>query len=140
MNRLLEYAGHHVYLAAAAVVMALIVLTYETRLRAQGLTAASSQDVIRLMNQNALVLDIRSPEAFAAGHLAGAKHASAEQLSNAADAFRKHKEKPVVLYCDSGALSASAVRSLVTQGFTKVCSLRGGIAAWRTDNLPLAKG
>jgi rhodanese-related sulfurtransferase len=128
------------YLSAAAVVMALIVLTYETRLRAHGLMAASPQDVIRLMNQNALVLDIRSPESFAAGHLSGAKHATAEQLAKAADAFRKYRDKPVVLCCDSGSLSASAVRSLTGQGFTKVCSLRGGIAAWRSDNLPLAKG
>jgi rhodanese-related sulfurtransferase len=44
------------------------------------------------------------------------------------------------VYCDSGPLAASAVRQLVAQGFTRVFSLRGGLAAWRTDNLPVAKG
>ena len=58
MERLIEYAGHHSLLAAAAVLLAAIVIAYELRVRAQSVAAASPQDVIRLMNQNALVLDI----------------------------------------------------------------------------------
>jgi rhodanese-related sulfurtransferase len=37
-------------------------------------------------------------------------------------------------------LSASAVRQLAAQGFTKAFNLRGGLAAWRTENLPLTRG
>ena len=140
MDRLLEYAGHHAFLAAAAVFMALVVIAYETRLRTQALSAASPQDVIRLMNHNALILDIRAAELFAAGHLAGARHVTPEQLTKAAESFKKHKDKPIVLYCESGPLSASAARTFMSQGFTKVCSLRGGVSAWRSDNLPLTKG
>jgi rhodanese-related sulfurtransferase len=44
------------------------------------------------------------------------------------------------VYCESGTVAPSAVRELAAQGFTKVFSLRGGLSAWRTDNLPLAKG
>jgi rhodanese-related sulfurtransferase len=140
MDRLLEYAGHHSFLAAAAVLMALVVIGYELRTRAQTFAAASPQDVIRLMNQNALVLDIRPQEAFAAGHVTGARHMPSEQLAKAAETLKKQKDKPIVVYCESGPAAASAVRELVAQGFTKVCSLRGGLSAWRTDNLPLAKG
>src|ERR1700733_2040157 len=140
MDRLLEYAGHHAFLAAAAAFMALVVISYETRLRAHSLSAASAQDVVRLMNHNALILDLRAPEFFAAGHLAGARHVTPEQLTKAAETFKKHKDKPIVLYCESGAMSASAVRTFSSQGFAKVCSLRGGVAAWRSDNLPLSKG
>ena len=140
MDRLLEYAGHHAFLAAAAAFMALVVISYETRLRAHSLSAASAQDVVRLMNHNALILDIRAPDLFAAGHLSGARHVTPEQLAKAAEAFKKYKDKPIVLYCESGSVSAAAVRSFASQGFTKVCSLRGGVAAWRSDNLPLSKG
>jgi rhodanese-related sulfurtransferase len=140
MERLIEYAGHHSFLAAAAVLMALVVIGYELRTRAQTFAAASPQDVIRLMNQNALVLDIRPQEAFAAGHVTGARHMPSEQLAKAAETLKKQKDKPIVVYCESGPAAASAVRELVAQGFTKVCSLRGGLSAWRTDNLPLAKG
>jgi len=44
------------------------------------------------------------------------------------------------VYDDTGSLSASAVRQLVAQGFTKAFNLRGGLAAWRTENLPLTRG
>jgi len=140
MERLIEYAGHHTLLAVGAVLAALIVIAYEVRERAQSVAAASPQDVIRLMNQNALVLDIRPQEAFAAGHVTGARHMPSEQIIKAGETLKKQKDKPIVVYCESGPLAASAVRQLVAQGFTKVCSLRGGLAAWRTDNLPVAKG
>jgi rhodanese-related sulfurtransferase len=140
MERLIEYAGHHTLLAAAAVVMALIVVAYEMRARAQNVAAASPQDVIRLMNQSALVLDIRPQEAFAAGHVSGARSMPSDQIATAGETLKKQKEKPIVVYDESGPLAAAAVRQLAAQGFTKVFSLRGGIAAWRTDNLPLAKG
>jgi rhodanese-related sulfurtransferase len=140
MERLIEYAGHHTLLAAAAVVMALVVAAYEMRARAQNVAAASPQDVIRLMNQSALVLDIRPQEAFASGHVTGARHMPSDQIATAGETLKKQKDKPIVVYCESGPLAASAVRQLVAQGFTKVFSLRGGLAAWRTDNLPLAKG
>jgi rhodanese-related sulfurtransferase len=140
MERFIEYAGHHTLLAAAAVLAALIVIAYELRARAQNVAAASPQDVIRLMNQNALVLDIRPQEAFAAGHVTGARHMPSDQIIKASETLKKQKDKPIVVYCDSGPLAASAVRQLVAQGFTKVFSLRGGLAAWRTDNLPVAKG
>jgi rhodanese-related sulfurtransferase len=140
MERLIEYAGHHSLLAAAAVLAAIVVIAYELRERSQNLAAASPQDVIRLMNQNALVLDIRPQEAFAAGHVSGARHMPSDQIIKASESLKKQKDKPIVVYCESGALAASAVRQLVAQGFTKVFSLRGGLAAWRTDNLPVAKG
>jgi len=139
MERLIEYAGHHSFLAAAAVLMALVVIGYELRTRAQTFAAASPQDVIRLMNQNALVLDIRPQEAFAAGHVTGARHMPSDQIAKAGETLKKQKDKPIVVYCESGPVAASAVRALAAQGFTKVFSLRGGLSAWRTDNLPLAK-
>ena len=120
--------------------MALVVIGYEMRTRAQTFAAASPQDVIRLMNQNALVLDIRPQEAFAAGHVTGARHMPSDQISKAGETLKKQKDKPIVVYCESGPVAASAVRTLAAQGFTKVFSLRGGLSAWRTDNLPLAKG
>jgi len=43
------------------------------------------------------------------------------------------------VYCDAGSVAHSAVRQLAAQGFTKAVSLRGGLSAWRADNLPVAK-
>jgi rhodanese-related sulfurtransferase len=54
--------------------------------------------------------------------------------------LKKYKEKVVVVYDDTGSLGTSAVRQLAAQGFTKAVNLRGGLAAWRTENLPLTRG
>ena len=139
MDRLIEYVTHHPLLAGAAVLALVVVLTYESRMRATAFASISSQDLIRLMNQGALVLDIRKPEEFAQGHVNGAKHLSSDQILTAGDNFKRFKEKPVVVYDDSGSLAAIAVRQLHQQGFTKAFSLRGGFAGWRAEQLPVTK-
>jgi rhodanese-related sulfurtransferase len=139
MDRLLEYCAHHPYLAALAILAAAAALGYESWLRSQNAAALAPQDAIRLMNQGATVLDLRAAEAYAAGHINGARHFEAAQIASAAESLKKYKERPLIVYCDRGLTAAAAVRTLVQQGFTKVFNLRGGIAAWRAENLPLAR-
>jgi rhodanese-related sulfurtransferase len=139
MDRLLEYISHHPWYAAGAAIAAALVIAYELRARSESFAAVSPQDVIRLMNQGALLIDLRPPEAFATGHVAGAKQMTGEQILKAADTLKKHKEKTVVVYDDTGSLGASAARQLAAQGFTKAFNLRGGLSAWRAENLPLSK-
>lgn len=139
MERFIEYVTHHPLLAGAAVLVLIIVIANEARLRATAFAAISSQELIRMMNQGALVLDIRKPEEFALGHVNGARQLPSNQILTAGDNYKRYKEKPVVVIDESGSLSAAAVRQLNTQGFTKAFSLRGGFAGWRAENLPVAK-
>jgi rhodanese-related sulfurtransferase len=139
MERLIEYVTHHPLLAGAILLALVVVVVFESRLRSKGESAISSQDLIRLMNQGALVLDIRKPAEFAAGHVNGAKQLDSDKILTAGESFKRFKEKPVVVYCDSGSLAAAAVRQLTHQGFTKAFQLRGGFAGWRSENLPIAK-
>ena len=139
MDRVLDFASHHPWLATATVVLAALVAIYEMRMRSEGLRAVSPQELIRLMNQGALVLDLRPAEQYQAGHLNGARQMNGEQILSAGDTLKKHKEKTVVVYDDSGSLGAAAVRQLSAQGFSRVFALRGGLSAWRADNLPLSR-
>jgi rhodanese-related sulfurtransferase len=92
------------------------------------------------MNQGAIVLDLRTPDLHAAGHIGGARHLPSDQILKADDVLKKHKGKPIVVYDETGSLGAAAVRQLARLGFTKAFNLRGGVAAWRAENLPLVKG
>jgi rhodanese-related sulfurtransferase len=139
MDRLLEYITHHYWYAAGAALAALLVIVYEMRARSENIAAVSPQEAVRLLNQGAFVIDLRSAEVFAAGHVSGARQMSGEQILKAAETLKKQKEKVVLVYDDNGSLGASAVRQLVAQGFTKAFNLRGGITAWRAENLPLTK-
>src|SRR6516162_10345355 len=117
MDRVLEFASHHPWLATATAVLAALVLVYEMRMRSESLRAVSPQELIRLMNQGALVLDLRPADQYEAGHLNGARQMSGEQILSAGDTLKKHKEKTVVVYDDGGTLGAAAVRQLSAQGF-----------------------
>jgi rhodanese-related sulfurtransferase len=139
MQRLLEYIGHHPYLAGAAVIAAIAVLVAEIRERLSGFAALSAMQAVRLMNQGALVLDLRAKEAFEAGHIADARNVPAAELAGSADTLKKWRERTVITYCDSGVSGAGAARTLTKLGFTKVFNLDGGLNAWIKDNMPLAQ-
>jgi rhodanese-related sulfurtransferase len=139
MEQLIQYVTHHPLLAGAAALALVVVVAFESRFRTVTVAAISSQDLIRLMNQGALVLDIRRPDEYAAGHVNGAKQLPSDQILSAGETFKRFKEKPVVVYCDSGSLAAAAVRQLKEQGFTQAFTLRGGLTAWRAENLPVSK-
>jgi rhodanese-related sulfurtransferase len=139
MQRLLEYLGHHPYLATAAVLGAAVVAFYEIRERLQAFAALSSMQAVRLMNQGALVLDLRGKELYDAGHIGEARNVPAADLESQAESLKKWRDKTVITYCDSGTSGASGARTLMKLGFTKVFNLHGGLNAWVKDNLPLAK-
>ena len=139
MQRLLEFIGHHPFLVAAAVLAALVVLVYELRARMQAFAALSATQAVGLMNQGALVIDLRGKDLFDAGHIVDARNVPAATLESQADALKKWRDKSVITYCDTGANGAGAARTLTKLGFTKVFNLHGGLNAWVKDNLPLTK-
>jgi rhodanese-related sulfurtransferase len=139
MQRLLEYLQNHPVLASVAMLLALAVLFYELRMQKQNVSGVLPQEAIRLMNQGATLFDLRDAEAFAQGHISGAKRLTADQVDNAAEQLKKYREKVVLLCCESGASASTAVRKLHAAGFTKAFNLRGGIAAWRAESLPLVR-
>jgi rhodanese-related sulfurtransferase len=139
MQRLFEYIGNHPFLAAAAALAAAAVAIYEIRERLQAFAALSAMQAVRLMNQGALVIDLRGKELYDAGHIGDARNVPAAQLEAQAESFKKWRDKAVITYCDSGVSGAGAARTLTKLGFTKVFNLQGGLNAWIKDNLPLTK-
>jgi len=126
-----------VYLVAATVIVAIIATVFELRLRARGGNGVSSNQAILLHNKGALMLDVRSAEEFAKGHIVDARNIELDKLADSVDALKKYREKPVIVYCESGVRSTQAVKLLKAKGFTSVANLQGGLSAWRQDNLPL---
>lgn len=139
MSQLLEYISHHPILVSLTAILAVLVLVFEIRQRGSGGTSVSALEAVRLINAGALALDTRDREAFEQGHLIDARHLPSAELAKAADVLKKYREKPVLVYCETGLSSAAAVRTLQSQGFTKVVNLRGGLNSWRQENLPLVK-
>jgi rhodanese-related sulfurtransferase len=139
MQRLMEFIGNHPYYALAAIAAAAAVAFYEIRERMLTFAALSAMQAVRLMNQGALVIDLRGKELYDAGHIGDARHVPAAELEAQAESLKKWRDKNVITYCDTGASAASGARILTKLGFTKVFSLQGGVNAWVKDNLPLTK-
>ena len=137
MDHLPEYLSHHLYIAVATAIVAIIAVAFELRLRTLGGSAVSVNQAIALHNKGALLLDVRSAEEFGRGHIVDARNIELEQLAGSLDALKKYREKPVIVYCEAGSRAPQAVKLLRTQGFNDVTSLQGGLVAWRQDNLPL---
>ena len=140
MDRLLEYIARHPFLVGSTAVLALAVIAYEVSRTRSGGQAVGPMDAVRLMNQGALLVDVRSREEFEGGHVLDARHLPQEEVAGAGEGLKKYRDKPVIVCCESGMRSGAAARVLKAQGFAKVVNLRGGLAAWRTENLPLVKG
>jgi len=137
MNRLFEFIQHNMLLTSAAALLAIAAVVIELRHRLSAAVAVGPSDAVRLMNSGALVIDVRASEAYAAGHIIDARHIVQSELAAQAEALKKYREKPVIVCCDSGMSSAASAGVLKTLGFTQVVNLRGGIAAWKQENLPL---
>ena len=140
MERLLEYVLRHPFLTGGTAALALALLAYEaSRARSSG-ESVGPMDAVRLINQGGVVLDVRTQAEFDSGHIRDARHLPQDQVAAGAETLKKYKDKVVVACCESGMRSGAAARVLRTQGFTKVVNLRGGLQAWRAENLPLVKG
>ena len=140
MNRFVQFSTNHPFLVAAAAILAVLVIVFEFRQRARGSFAIAPNDAVRLVNEGALVVDVRDAKAYEAGHIIDARSIPADEVAQKTESLKKFKEKPVVVYCDSGTSSATAAKALMAAGFTKVVSLRGGLQSWLQENLPVVKG
>lgn len=140
MDRLLEYAARHPFLVGGTVLLALAALAYEISRGRSGGQAVGPLDAVRLLNQGALVLDVRTKAEFDGGHIIDAKHVPQDEIAQSAETLKRYREKVVIACCESGMRSGAAARVLRAQGFTKVVNLRGGLQSWRAENLPLVKG
>ncbi len=86
----------------------------------------------RLAHGAALVIDVRQPEEWAAGHIPGAKHVPKSHLESQIEGAAPDRSVPVVLYCASGNRSAWAARTLIEDlGYEHVESLTGGFTLWK---------
>lgn len=101
---------------------------------------ASPQEVVMRMNRGKnVVVDVRTPEEFATGHLRDAKNIPLADFATRIGELDKSKGKSIVVVCQSGARADKAARLLQAAGFDDVVALEGGLAAWQAANLPLAK-
>lgn len=88
---------------------------------------------------NRLLLDVRTPEEFASGHIAGALNIPVDDLPVRLEEIAGYRSAPVIVYCRSGRRSLVASQILVKAGFRDVTNMTGGVLDWSAAGFPLVK-
>jgi len=101
--------------------------------------AIGTAEAVRLINrEKGVLIDLREPAEFAAGHIVGARNIPLAALEGH-KSLPSNKALPLVLVCASGARAARAAVMLRKLGHENTQPLAGGLAAWREANLPIEK-
>ena len=109
---------------------------------AEQTSTISQQALLTLMATPAnktVVLDVRTAEEFAEGHIAGAINISHEQINANLSKIIGLKDQTVVVHCRSGRRAISAENDLRAAGFSDLRHLEGDMNGWQSADLPLVK-
>lgn len=140
MDRFLEFTSNHTLLVLALFASFFIVIFYELRRKASGLIDVEAQEAVRLINNGALVIDLRSAEAFGRGHIVNARNVPSDEIDARLPSLGADTSKPIVAVCDAGISSRRAVAALRQKGYASVYSLKQGMTGWTQDGLPVVTG
>ena len=125
---------HYFYSVPLLVVVILLIRSNAVK----GGKKITPQDLVSLTNQDAAkLIDLRSPNEFADGHITGSINIPYADIEDRLHEIKLQEGKSLVLICDSGSQSANAGEVLNKSGYQNTVILSGGIGAWKLDNLPL---
>ncbi len=141
MEQITEFVSNNIFLFIALLAVFVMLLKEEYLHQTNKASQLSPPQATRLMNNNSdmLILDTRTKDEFAKGHIKQAINIPLSELKDNVDKLQKYSGKPVLIYCNSGNTSQKAGRILQLSGFSDISNLAGGVLAWKEANLPLTK-
>jgi phage shock protein E len=98
------------------------------------------RELLKMLNDpQVLILDVRTPEEFSAGHVPGAVNIPHTEVTQQLEKLAGRENRPIVVYCKSGRRAAIALDVLAKAGFTRLLHLEGDMDGWRAGGFPLEK-
>ncbi len=94
-------------------------------------TVDAKQAIAMIEKEEVVVIDVRTPEEYAEGHLPGATNINYYDQDFAIQLGEMDENQKYLVYCHSGARSAKAAHLMKEQGFSGVYNLEGGISGWK---------
>jgi rhodanese-related sulfurtransferase len=105
------------------------------------ITVEEALDLIKANegNPNFIIVDVRTPEEFAEGHIANAIMVDFRSDNFKEEIDKLDKDKTYLIYCRTGNRSRGALDIMVELGFREVYHLTSGIVGWLEEGLPVTK-
>jgi phage shock protein E len=137
-NQRKQKSRRNIYLTAGigltVIVLIIIFVSRGTPIAAQDLSPAAYQNQFISSNTAHFLLDVRTPEEFASGHIHGAVNIPVDSLESRLSEVPT--DQSVVVYCRSGNRSAQASQILAQAGYTNIYDM-GGLNDWTAQGFPV---
>ncbi len=125
------------WFAALIIIANLLILSF-LQGRVKGASTVSALELPQLQRGGkSVILDVNESKYFANSHIPDAVNFPLDSINADNVSLLKHKDKTVIVTCQTGGKSAKAAKSLVALGFDNVHILRGGLVSWTKENLPV---
>lgn len=135
MDKFILFLIEHYFYSVPLLVLVILLIRSNA---VKGGKKITPQDLVSLTNQDAAkLIDLRSPNEFADGHITGSINIPYADIEDRLHEIKLQEGKSLVLICDSGSQSANAGEVINKSGYQNTIILSGGIGAWKLDNLPL---
>jgi rhodanese-related sulfurtransferase len=135
-----KFVLNNIWLVLAAIVSGSILVWPLINRRLSGVPEVGALQAVQLLNRkDAVMIDVREPAEFSAGHAPNARNIPLAQLDKRIGELEKFKHRPAVIVCQTGGRSHSATTALKKAGFAEVVVLAGGFGAWQQANMPVEK-
>ena len=136
----MDFVADNLFLVTLFLILLTAIVITEAKKLTKKYKDLTPTEAVQLLNhESAVMLDVREAGELGGSGIRDAKHISFSTLSDRFSELIKLKDKPVIAFCMNGFKSPKACGLLCRQGFTKVYSLKGGIAAWKEANMPVVK-
>lgn len=138
MGQVFEFISNHPLLIVAFfATLGMLSFTEYTRLFS-GVKGLAPYVATQMLNAGeAIFVDVRSDSEYKNGHIINARNMPVNNFDKHIHELDKHKEKDIVVYCDSGMRASKAAGKLKKNGFTRLSTIAGGLTAWEKANLPI---
>lgn len=96
-----------------------------------------AQKAVLMMNDSALLIDVREKNEFVQGHIPNARNMPMAGIAEQTD--KLSKDSPIILTCATGARAQNAFKTLSQKGFQNLFVLESGLDGWKSAGLPIVK-
>lgn len=129
----MEFVNENLILVSLAIVVFLLAIFNELKIKEGNICGLTPMQAVKLINQNAVVFDLRSQEAFDKKHLLGSKNVSAAELATKTKGI-KH---PLLIVCETGGASKKGSLALRQNNVEQAFYIKGGLNEWEKASLPI---
>lgn len=140
MQEYLAFAARNWPLVTAFGIVLVLIVIDEARRHVRSASELEPPAAVALINRGAVVVDCRKAEQHAEGHITGSRHIPLEELGERVKELKRRKAKPVIAVTANNRETGMAISTLRHAGFEQVFVIKGGLAAWIKQHLPLEKG